>query len=151
MKMKREHRVPLSKQVIETLGYLRKLTGSGRLVFPSTRSALRPLSENTLNAALRRLGYGPNQVTVHGFRTTASTRLNEMGLWNPDAIERQLAHQEEDDVRRAYLHAAEFWTERVAMMQAWSDYLDELREHGKVVHLMKLVRDRVQRSDGVRV
>ena len=74
-----------------------------------------------------------------------------MGLWNPDAIERQLAHQEEDDVRRAYLHAAEFWTERVAMMQAWSDYLDELREHGKVVHLMKLVRDRVQRSDGVRV
>jgi integrase len=101
MKMKREHRVPLSRQVIETLGYLRRLTGKGRLVFPSTRSVLRPLSENTLNAALRRLGYGPDQVTVHGFRTTASTRLNEMGRWNPDAIERQLAHQEEDDVRRA--------------------------------------------------
>ncbi len=140
MKMKREHRVPLSKQVIETLAYLRRLTGAGRLVFPSTRTIIRPLSENTLNAALRRLGYGPDQVTVHGFRTTASTRLNEMGLWNPDAIERQLAHQEEDDVRRAYLHAAEFWKERVAMMQAWSDYLDKLRENGTVVHLVRLVQ-----------
>jgi integrase len=139
MKMKREHRVPLSRQVIETLVYLRRLTGAGRLVFPSTRSVIRPLSENTLNAALRRLGYGPDQLTVHGFRTTASTRLNEMGLWNPDAIERQLAHQEEDDIRRAYLHAAEFWDERVSMMQAWSDYLDKLREHGKVVHLVNLV------------
>jgi integrase len=137
MKMKREHRVPLSRQVLETLGYLRKLTGRGRLVFPSTRSALRPLSENTLNAALRRLGYGPDQVTVHGFRTTASTRLNEMGRWNPDAIERQLAHQEEDDVRRAYMHAAQFWNERVAMMQAWSDYLDGLRECENVVPLVK--------------
>jgi integrase len=137
MKMKREHRVPMSRQVIETLGYLRKLTGKGRLVFPSTRSILRPLSENTLNAALRRLGYGSDQVTVHGFRTTASTRLNEMGRWNSDAIERQLAHQEEDDVRRAYMHAAQFWNERVAMMQAWSDYLDDLRGCGKVVPLVK--------------
>jgi integrase len=137
MKMKREHRVPLSRQVLETLGYLRKLTGRGRLVFPSTRSALRPLSENTLNAALRRLGYGPDQVTVHGFRTTASTRLNEMGRWNPDAIERQLAHQEEDDVRRAYIDRADFWDERVNMMQAWSDYLDDLRECGNVVPLVK--------------
>lgn len=140
MKMKREHRIPLPRQVIETLGYLRRLTGTGRLVFPSIRSVHRPLSENTLNAALRRLGYGPDQVKVHGFRTTASTRLNEMGLWNPDAIERQLAHQEEDDVRRAYMHAAEFWNERVAMMQAWSDYLDKLREHRKVVHLVNRVR-----------
>jgi integrase len=137
MKMKREHRVPLSRQATETLCYLRRLTGNGVLVFPFTRSVLRPLSENTLNAALRRLGYGPDQVTVHGFRTTASTRLNEMGLWNPDAIERQLAHQEEDDVRRAYIHAAEFWNERVAMMQAWSDYLDDLRGHGEVVPLVK--------------
>jgi integrase len=85
MKMKRPHRVPLSSQAIRTLGYLRKITGGAKLVFPSTRSVLRPLSENTLNAALRRLGYGPDQVTVHGFRTTASTRLNEMGRWNPDA------------------------------------------------------------------
>ena len=138
MKMKRPHRVPLSSQVIRTLGYLRRITGGAKLVFPSTRSALRPLSENTLNAALRRLGYGPDQVTVHGFRTTASTRLNEMGRWNADAIERQLAHQEEDDVRRAYMHGADFWTERVAMMQAWSDYLDDLRERGQVVPLVNV-------------
>jgi len=137
MKMKRPHRVPLSSQVIRTLGYLRRITGGAKLVFPSTRSALRPLSENTLNAALRRLGYGPDQVTVHGFRTTASTRLNEMGRWNADAIERQLAHQEEDDVRRAYMHGADFWTERVNMMQAWSDYLDDVRERGQVVPLGK--------------
>jgi integrase len=137
MKMKRPHRVPLSSQVIRTLGYLRRITGGAKLVFPSTRSVLRPLSENTLNAALRRLGYGVDQVTVHGFRTTASTRLNEMGRWNPDAIERQLAHQEGDDVRRAYMHRADFWTERVAMMQAWSDYLDDLRERGQVVPLAK--------------
>jgi integrase len=137
MKMKRPHRVPLSRQVIQTLGYLRRITGGAKLVFPSTRSVLRPLSENTLNAALRRLEYGPDQVTVHGFRTTASTRLNEMGRWNPDAIERQLAHQEDDDVRRAYMHGADFWTERVAMMQAWSDYLDDLRERGHVVPLGK--------------
>jgi integrase len=128
MKMKRSHRVPLSSQVIATLGYLRRVTWATKLVFPSTRSVLRPLSENTLKAALRRLGYGPDQATVHGFRTTASTRLNEMGHWNLDAIERQLAHQEEDDVRRAYMQGADFWTERVAMMQTWSDYLDHLRE-----------------------
>ena len=133
MKMKRPHRVPLSSQVIATLGYLGRITGAAKLVFPSTRSVLRPLSENTL----RRLGYGPDQVTVNGFRTTASTRLNEMGRWNPDAIERQLAHQEEDDARRAYMHGADFWTERVAMMQAWSDYLDDPREHGKVMPLVK--------------
>jgi integrase len=137
MKMKRSHRVPLSRQVIATLGYLRRITGAAKLVFPSTRSVLRPLSENTLSAALRRLGYGPDQVTVHGFRTTASTRLNEMGRWNSDAIERQLAHQEEDDVRRAYMHGADFWNERVNMMQAWSDYLDDLRECGNVVPLAK--------------
>jgi integrase len=137
MKMKRFHRVPLSSQVIATLGYLRRITGAGKLAFPSTRSVLRPLSENTLNAALRRLGYGPDQLTMHGFRTTASTRLNEMGRWNPDAIERQLAHQEEDDVRRAYMHGADFWNERIKMMQAWSDYLDDLRECGKILPLVK--------------
>ena len=97
----------------------------------------RPISENTLNAALRRLGYGPEQMTTHGFRAMASTRLNEIGRWNPDAIERQLAHQEADDVRRAYIHAAEYWPERVKMMQAWADYLDELREGGKVLPLSR--------------
>ena len=74
-------------------------------------------------------------LTAHGFKGMASTRLNEMGCWNPDAIERQLAHQESSDVRRAYMHAAEYWPERVKMMQAWADYLDELRETGKVIQL----------------
>ena len=73
---------------------------------------------------------GDQQMTAHGFKGMASTRLNEMGCWNPDAIERQLAHQESDDVRRAYMHAAEYWPERVKMIQAWADYLDELRDAG---------------------
>jgi integrase len=85
------------------------------------------MSNNTLNAALRRLGYAKEEVSVSGFRATASTLLNEMGRWNPDAIERQLAHMEENDVRRAYMHAAEFWNERVEMMQVWADHLDQLR------------------------
>ena len=95
------------------------------------------MSENTLNAALRRLGYSKNQMTAHGFKGMASTRLNEMGCWDPDAIERQLAHQEPADVRRAYMHAAEYWPERVKMMQAWADYLDELRDAGKVIPLRR--------------
>jgi integrase len=96
-------------------------------VFPAVNSFRRPISNNTLNAGLRRLGYAKEEVTVSGFRATASTLLNEMGRWNPDAIERQLAHTEENDVRRAYMHAAEFWSERIEMMQVWANYLDELR------------------------
>ena len=129
MKLPRPHRVPLSKQSIAVLQGLRKITGDSRWLFPSVRSVARPISENTLNAALRRLGYGPQEMTTHGFRAMASTRLNEMGCWNVDAIERQLAHQEPDDVRRAYIHAAEFWDERVRLMQAWADYLDTLKKH----------------------
>ena len=79
-------------------------------------------------------------MTTHGFRAMASTRLNETGRWNPDAIERQLAHQKADSVRRAYMHAAEFWPERIKMMQAWVEYLDELRECGKVVPMAKTGR-----------
>ena len=79
--------------------------------------------------------YSKSQMTARGFKGMASTRLNEMGCWNPDAIERQLAHQESDDVRRAYTHAAEYWPERVKMMQAWADYLDELRDAGKLIPL----------------
>lgn len=93
------------------------------------------MSENTLNAALRRLGCSKDEVTAHGFRTTASTLLNEMGRWNRDAIERQLAHQEQDEIRNAYMHAAEFWAERVEMMQAWADYLDQLRSGATVIEL----------------
>ena len=133
MKMRRAHRVPLSRQSINVLRDLQPISGGGRFLFPSIRSTVRPMSENTLNAALRRLGYGTDEMTAHGFRAMASTRLNEMGGWNPDAIERQLAHQEQDDTRRAYIHAAEYWPERVKMMQAWADYLDELRERGKAV------------------
>jgi integrase len=137
MKMRRLHRVPLSKQTLAIIRDLQALSRGGRWLFPSVRSTSRPMSENTLNAALRRLGYSKDQMTAHGFKGMASTRLNEMGRWNPDAIERQLAHQESNDVRRAYMHAAEYWPERVKMMQTWADYLDELRESGKVVLLRK--------------
>ena len=100
-----------------------------------------------MNAALRRLGYGAEEMCTHGFRGTAATRLNEMGRWNSDAIERQLAHQEADAVRRAYTHAAEYWPERVLMMQAWADYLDELREGGKVLQLTQARRaDELRRA-----
>jgi integrase len=133
MKMRRPHRVPLSRQSLDIIRELRDITGSGRFVFPSVRTVLRPISENTLNAALRRLGYASEDMSTHGFRSMAATRLNEMGRWNPDAIERQLAHQEGNAVRRAYTHGAQFWSERVQMMQAWSDYLDGLREGGAVV------------------
>jgi integrase len=137
MKMRRPHRVPLARQPLAILRELQEVTGNGRWLFPSVRTFTRPISENTLNAALRRLGYGSDEMCIHGFRSMASSRLNEMGRWNPDAIERQLAHQEANTVRRAYTHGAEFWTERVQMMQAWADYLDGLREGGKVVPLIK--------------
>ena len=127
MKMKRPHRVPLSRQAIVIFRELHGMTGQGEYVFPAVDSFRRPMSNNTLNAALRRLGYAKDEISVSGFRASASTLLNEMGRWNPDAIERQLAHMEENDVRRAYMHAAEFWSERVEMMQVWADYLDQLR------------------------
>jgi len=137
MKMRRPHRVPLSRQSLGIIHELRELTGSGRWLFPSLRTNTRPISENTLNAALRRLGYSSEEMTTHGFRAMAATRLNEMGRWNPDAIERQLAHQEANAVRRAYMHGADYWTERVQMMQAWSDYLDGLQRGGAVVTLSR--------------
>ena len=135
MKMDRPHRVPLARQVVGIVRQLEKITGKGEFLFPAITSVRRPMSENTLNAVLRRLGYTKDEVTAHGFRTTASTLLNEMSRWNPDAIERQLAHQEEDDVQRAYMHGAEFWAERVEMMQAWADYLDQLRSGADVIPL----------------
>jgi integrase len=132
MKMKRPHRVPLSRQAIVVFRELHGMTGQGEYVFPAVNSFRRPMSNNTLNAALRRLGYAKDEISVSGFRATASTLLNEMGRWNPDAIERQLAHMEENDVRRAYMHAAEFWSERVEMMQVWADHLDQLRYGSQV-------------------
>ena len=131
MKMRLPHRVPLSRQAIAIVRDLRPITGHGRYLFPSVRSVERPMSENTLNAALRRLGYSKDEATSHGFRSTAAVRLNEMGRWSVDAIERQLAHQEANAVRRAYTHAAEFWIERCEMMQVWADQLDEWRDGSK--------------------
>lgn len=125
------HVVPLSTQAVEILRSLHALTGRGRLVFPSLRTPDRPISENTINAALRRLGYSQDEMTAHGFRALASTRLNELGF-APDVIERQLAHTEKDKVRAAYNRAA-YMAERVTMMQAWADYLDGLRVGGTVV------------------
>lgn len=129
MKMRQPHSVPLSRQSLAILTNMRTLSGSGRYVFPSIRSRTRPISENTINAALRRMGYPKDQMTAHGFRTSASSLLNECGKWNPDAIERALAHMVAGSVRRIYNQSA-YWTERVEMAQWWSDYLDELREGG---------------------
>jgi integrase len=135
MKMRRPHRVPLAPQALAILAELREITGGSKYLFPSVRSWHRPISENTLNAALRRLGYDKTELTVHGLRSTASSLLNESGKWHADAIERQLAHQEQDEVRGAYTHSAEFWQERVRMMKWWASHLDELRERGRVVAL----------------
>lgn len=130
MKMRAPHIVPLSAQAVEILRELQPLTGRGRYVFPGARTNGRPMSENTVNAALRRLGYASDEMTGHGFRSMASTLLNEAG-WNRDAIERQLAHAERDQVRAAYNYA-EHLPERKRMMQAWADYLDGLRIGGNV-------------------
>jgi integrase len=132
MKMRVPHLVPLSTQGVEILRDLHPLTGGGTLVFPALGRNGRPMSENTVNLALRRLGYGRDEMTGHGFRSMAATRLNEMG-WNADAIERQLAHAESNKVRAAYTHAAQYLEERTRMMQAWADYLDGLRSGAKVV------------------
>ncbi|QEE24970.1 tyrosine-type recombinase/integrase [Rhodanobacter glycinis] len=136
MKMNAAHLVPLSKQVLMILRELHPLTGTGRYVFPGLRSASRPISENTVNAALRRLGYSNDEMTGHGFRSLAATRLNEMG-WNSDAIERQLAHAESNKVREAYTHAAQYLDERKRMMQAWADYLGALCAGNKVIAIMQ--------------
>lgn len=131
-KMRRLHRVPLTDQVISLLKELHPLTGSGRYLFPSVRSDKRPITDNTLNAAMRRMGYSKDEVTAHGFRATASTLLNESRHWHQDAIERQLGHMEANDVRRAYARG-EHWEERVRMMEYWSDYLVSLQAKGKVL------------------
>jgi integrase len=105
---------------------LRLLSGGCTLLFPGVRSSSRPISDNTLNAALRRLGYAKDEATAHGFRASASSLFNESGRWHPDAIERQLGHLEGNDVRAAYARG-EYWNERVSMMQWWADNLDGLR------------------------
>ncbi|KAB2716913.1 tyrosine-type recombinase/integrase [Brucella intermedia] len=126
-KMRREHRKPLPKQAVAILRDLHRLTGDGDLVFPGIRSRKKPISENTLNGALRRLGYTSDQATSHGFRASASTLLNETGKWSPDAIERELGHLDNNAVRAAYARG-QFWEERIFMMQKWVNYCDKLRE-----------------------
>ncbi len=134
MKMKRTHRVPLAPQAVAILKRLHAITGRGALLFPSIRSPDRCMSENTINSALRRLGYGKDEMTGHGFRAAASSLLNECGKWNADAIEAQLAHVENNSIRRAYARA-DFWEERVAMMAYWADRLDAMRRGAKVIPL----------------
>ncbi len=131
-KMRRPHQVPLPRRALEILKALREITGKSRFVFPGVRSLARPISENTLNAALRRLGYSKDEATAHGFRASAATLLNESGKWNPDAIERQLAHVEGNGVRRAYTRG-EHWDERVKMMQWWEDHLATLQTGAQVL------------------
>lgn len=124
MKMRVPHIVPLATQAITILKELQPLTGNTKYVFPCVRTLDRAMSENTLNSALRRLGYTKDEMTTHGFRSMASTLLNEQG-WNRDAIERQLAHAERNNIRAAYNYA-EYLPERRKMMQHWADYLDSL-------------------------
>jgi integrase len=127
MKMRRPHDVPLSRQALAILREVWDLSHENGLVFPSIRSAARPLSENAMNSALRRMGYTKEQMCAHGFRSSASTILNERGF-RPDVIEVALAHQDEDEVRRAY-NRAKYWKERVTLLQDWADLLDDFRKH----------------------
>jgi integrase len=129
MKTREPHTVPLSRQAVAILREMRSLSGSGRYVFPSVRTRAKPISDNTVNAGLRRMGYSKKQMTAHGFRTSASSLLNESGKWNPDAIERALAHMVPGIIRRIYNQSA-YWAERVEMAQWWSDYIDGLRDGG---------------------
>lgn len=131
-KMRRPHIIPLSRQALGIIATIEHDKDFSRFLFPSLRSTDRPMSENTINAVLRRMGFAHDEMTGHGFRAMAATLLNEMGLWHPDAIERQLAHSDNNAVRRAYTRG-EYWEERVRMMQHWSDHLDILREGAKVI------------------
>jgi integrase len=126
MKMRQMHIVPLSRQAVALLREIQPRTGRGRYVFPSPRTAQRPLSDNAITAALRRMGYSGAQMSWHGFRAMASTLLNEQG-YSPDVIELQLAHQDRNQVRAAY--------NRAQRLEAWADYLDELRSGGAVLLL----------------
>jgi integrase len=128
MKMRAPHFVPLAAQAVAILRELHPLTGNGQFVFPGEQDRTRPMSNNTINSALRRLGYSNTEMTGHGFRSMASTLLNEQG-WHPDAIERQLAHSEPNEIRAAYNYA-KYLPERRKMMQAWADYLDQLKKSG---------------------
>lgn len=143
-KMRREHRVPLPHQAVQILRNLHAITGRGTLVFPGygmgggkgQAPGPKPISENTLNSALRRMGYTQEQMSAHGFRATASSLLNESGRFSGDAIERALAHQDPDAVRRAYARGA-YWKDRVEMAQWWADEIDHMRDGGKLIPMRR--------------
>jgi integrase len=135
MKMGELHIVPLARQAVAILRDLRELTGPDGYVFPALTDSNRPMSENALTAALRRMGYSGDEMTWHGFRTIASTLLNEQG-WHPDLIELQLAHAERNTVRAAYNKARRL-PERRKMMQTWADYLDGLKTSSSVLPLTR--------------
>lgn len=137
MKMRESHIVPLSRQAIEILEEIRPFTGGGAFVFPSPTSMNRPLSDMALLTALRRMGISKEEMTIHGFRATASSLLNAQG-WPADVIERQLAHVERNKVRGAY-NRHDYLPERRKMMQSWADYLDELKAGGEVIPFRKVV------------
>lgn len=126
MKARRTHAVPLSRQVLELFRELQSVTIGTGYMFPAFHTWKRPMSENTINASFRRMGFTKDEMTAHGFRSTASTLLNESGLWHPDAIERALAHGDSNAIRGTY-NRGQYWDERVRMAQWWSDYLNELR------------------------
>lgn len=126
-KMRREHRKPLSEAALAVLKQHRQYVGGEGLVLPSELKRHKPISENTINGALRRIGYGPDEMSAHGFRASASTLLNESGKWNPDAIEAELAHADTDQVRKAY-HRATYWDERVKMADWWGVKIKEFAD-----------------------
>ena len=134
MKMGIDHLVPLSAQAAEILKALEPLTGSGVYVFPCNRSPLRCMSENTVNAGLRRMGYEKTEITGHGFRAMARTILDEILGFRPDIIEHQLAHAVKDPLGTAYNRTSHL-AERQRMMQTWADYLDGLKVGAKVIPL----------------
>lgn len=131
-----QHIVPLSSQVISLLEEIRPLTGQNSFVFPSSRGDGRPMSNGTIITALKTLGYGSDVMTAHGFRTTASTLLNEQG-WSPDAIERQLSHMPRDKIRAAY-NRAEYLAERRRLMQSWADYLEGLKRGANIIPINRV-------------
>lgn len=132
MKARRAHAIPLSRQVVAYFRGVQEFSGPTGYVFPAFHTTLKPMSENTMNQAFRRMGFTGDEVTSHGLRTTASTLLNESGKWHPDAIERALSHGDSDAVRGIY-NRGHYLDERTAMMQWWSDHLDQLRAGGEVI------------------
>lgn len=148
MKMRREHHVPLSKQALAILKSAKAITGRETgYIFPSIRSSTRPISNNTMNAAMRRMGFTSDEVTAHGFRATASTLLNEARdrqgkpMWSADAIERALAHGDGDRIRGIY-NRSPYWAERVEMAQWWSDRLDQIRAGAEIFPIRRAKGER---------